>query len=645
MAAISDASSSTIDLVALHDLAAQAETTIDSIRAFLSPSGRDLFSEDGFCCCPFDSRHRMPPESLFSHSLRCNSAPGGPIRELGFLGSTRYPNTVQPEEEIGFVRPLPESGPDLCFSLEDFGDIVGSNFFFKDCPGVYTFPKPEVSARTFSLPKVLALECANFISVDRGIEGSVSQTGSRRILPSEFWGFKQEIEAWKEFPKRYSYLAVRVISCLAEAGDFGFRKWVLSVSPRFGIVIDPAMSDHICLILNLCLRAIWREALVFFKNLSMGHEIIDPRSLNFKCPCLSEVLTWLASQLSILYGEINGKNMAISMIIECLKRFGLSFLLLPLEEERYSEENAHECKFDAVLGERADDLTKLLSGKIFVSQVAAAVAALHERAMIEDRLNQQRFPRTLSKDQLLHELSIVSTRAQEERAKRPNYKPILEFDGLFWKKSLDQDKTRTKTREELLAEERDYKRRRMSYRGKKVKRTTVQVIRDIIEEHMQEISEGGGIGCNVSESAASAISSSITIHQGNSSTEYPTSKTHVLDFDAVSATSNDHVREMKMDMDERIYHQHESSARYRDQGRSHDRRSYSHQRKQDEDRGYSSNSRSYKDYSDSYLSTGEMHSMSERRRNNRKRDYKIHKSESVSETTFEDRYDPSDASG
>lgn len=32
-----------------------------------------------------------------------------------------------------------------------------------------------------------------------------------------------------------------------------------------------------------------------------------------------------------------------------------------------------------------------------------------------------------------------------------------------------------KTREELLAEERDYKRRRMSYRGKKLKRTAKEV--------------------------------------------------------------------------------------------------------------------------------------------------------------------------
>lgn len=34
---------------------------------------------------------------------------------------------------------------------------------------------------------------------------------------------------------------------------------------------------------------------------------------------------------------------------------------------------------------------------------------------------------------------------------------------------------RNKTKAELLAEERDYKRRRMSYRGKKLKRTPLQV--------------------------------------------------------------------------------------------------------------------------------------------------------------------------
>lgn len=43
-----------------------------------------------------------------------------------------------------------------------------------------------------------------------------------------------------------------------------------------------------------------------------------------------------------------------------------------------------------------------------------------------------------------------------------------------------QDTNKTKTREELLAEERDYKRRRMSYRGKKAKRSTLQVDKQLV---------------------------------------------------------------------------------------------------------------------------------------------------------------------
>ncbi|XWS57804.1 hypothetical protein CRYUN_Cryun09bG0204900 [Craigia yunnanensis] len=37
----------------------------------------------------------------------------------------------------------------------------------------------------------------------------------------------------------------------------------------------------------------------------------------------------------------------------------------------------------------------------------------------------------------------------------------------------------------------------MSYRGKKLKRTTLQVMRDISEEYTKEIKKAGGIGCFV----------------------------------------------------------------------------------------------------------------------------------------------------
>ncbi|CAA6659857.1 unnamed protein product [Spirodela intermedia] len=389
-------------------------------------------------------------------------------------------------------------------------------------------PRTDVSARTFTLPRVLSAQCANFISGNSMLENGISHRRSVRILPSEFWAFRKELEAWRDYPERYTYVAAQVASCLGEAGDCGFRKWIVSISPRFGIVIDTAMSDHLFLLLKLCLKAVWREALASLDLLAGNNGCLDPRSLYLKCPCLSQTLGWLASQLSILYGEINAKSLAISMIAESLTRAGSRFLLFHLDkwstsaEIRGLREETHGSKLDVNAGERdaesvsskdngcASDLEKLCSGQVFVSQIAAAVAALHERALLEDRVNQLRLPKPLSKYQLY---------AQEERARRPNYRPILDNDGLLWKKTHNQDMTKMKTREELLAEERDYKRRRMSYRGRKVKRTTTQVIRDIIEGHMQEITDAGGIGCHVKGSADSEMPSSRSSHEVEAAAE------------------------------------------------------------------------------------------------------------------------------
>nr|VDC73348.1 unnamed protein product [Brassica rapa] len=75
-----------------------------------------------------------------------------------------------------------------------------------------------------------------------------------------------------------------------------------------------------------------------------------------------------------------------------------------------------------------------------------------------------------------------------------NYRPIIDHDGLPRQRLSNQNMNKMKTREELLADERDYKRRRMSYRGKKVKRTPRQVLQDMIKE-FTEVKLAGGIGC------------------------------------------------------------------------------------------------------------------------------------------------------
>ena len=329
----------------------------------------------------------MPPESLFIHWLRCASAPGGPIPDLGFLETTRYPKSLRTDEELKkenhFIRSIEDSGADLCFSLEkDLEDFGGSSFFYRNCPGVVMCTELEVSDRTFSLPRSIALECANFVS-GRQTEGEISPKRSISVFPSEIWAFWREVEAWKNFPTSYSYIAVQIVSGLGEIGDLGFRKWILSNSPRFGIVIDGAMSDHLYLLLKVSLKAIWREALNSLTLVTLRNGFIDPRSPNFECPRLLEVMGWMASQLSILYGEINGRNLAISMITESLKRLSSSFLIFPLEKGGTSVETL----------ERE-------SGKVYVSQIASSVAALYERAMVEERVKQMRLPQPLSKIQL-----------------------------------------------------------------------------------------------------------------------------------------------------------------------------------------------------------------------------------------------------
>ena len=106
-------------------------------------------------------------------------------------------------------------------------------------------------------------------------------------------------------------------------------------------------------------------------------------------------------------------------------------------------------------------------------------------------------PAILKCFQLLVEHENAVRKATKEWKRHSDYKPILEQDGLICHRFSYQGTKREKTREESLAEVRDYKRQQMSYCGKKVKRTPAQVLQDIIEGHMEEIKIARRIGCFV----------------------------------------------------------------------------------------------------------------------------------------------------
>ncbi|KAG7970260.1 hypothetical protein I3843_07G073600 [Carya illinoinensis] len=467
---------------------ADLHTTLSSLKSLICLSHQTLHSlsilvppkphrSPNHVPCPFNHHHLMPPHSLFLHSLRCH-----------------YPN-------LPLQNRLHQYSSDSPFD-SNFHSI----FLYGDCPGVVCLSSLDSAKRTFTIPTFLSVEFADLVHCGgKEVEG-LRKECFLEITPSELVAISGETEAWSDYPSAYSHGVLRALSRGTRMlREYGLMNWVIASSPLYGgVVLDVALRDHIFLLFRLCLKAIVKEARSLDRD---QDQMYKGRNMSFKCPVLVQALIWFASQLSILYGEMNAKLFAFNMLKQCiLDAAALGLLVFPseqkvtesatLEEEGSPSQNLvgnGSGISDAQLLETTmnNKLNCTVTGKVILeSQVAAAIAALRERALLEEKIKGLRPSRPLT----FAEHDYVSQRADEERIRRPNYRSIVEHDGLHQQRFSNQESNKTKTREELLAEERDYKRRRMSYRGKKGKRTTLQVTRDIIEEYMVEIKKAGGIG-------------------------------------------------------------------------------------------------------------------------------------------------------
>ncbi|KAJ8771695.1 hypothetical protein K2173_026872 [Erythroxylum novogranatense] len=485
-------------------------TTLSSITDLLSLSHQTLTAlssltkpqiTTGYVSCPHNPHHLMPPESLFLHSLRCPF----PLSEdpASLIQSLYYPKTLNnplclPE------CPLKEHpcSTEVCFSLDAYHDEFAPAFFYKDCPGVVNFNDLVRPRRLFTLPRVLLVECANSARTSKGDIGELD-TSSINLFPSDFWGIRREIDGWVDYPIEYLHGVFCTVLGLHLVKDSDLRRWIITDSPRHGVLIDVYMRDHISLLFGLSLRAIRREAL------ALSNCEVNMTTKTFKCPVLVLSLTWIVSQLSVLYGEMNAKCFVISIFRQCILDVACQLLLFPLVSNSQVYPSALDANQDdgkeIKITEGLEVITNCKYGKgvdafmlkeeISVPRVAGAVAAVHERSLLEAKIKELRGSYSLPRYHRVAEHVCISQRADEERKKRDNYRAVIEHDGLLRKQTSNQDSNKAKTKEELLAEERDYKRRRMSYRGKKLKRTTLQVMRDIIDEYMEDIMQAGGIGC------------------------------------------------------------------------------------------------------------------------------------------------------
>nr|GEU84700.1 hypothetical protein [Tanacetum cinerariifolium] len=272
-----------------------------------------------------------------------------------------------------------------------------------------------------------------------------------------------ELSTWNDYPAFYSFSVVRLVLSCYVARNEGLTEWILVNSPFYGVAVnDVFVRDCVMVLFRVCLRAIVREAIGYMRLVSRGEN-------RFECRVLREVMMWLGEQFGVLYGEMNGKMFAINMLKQWLM-IGLSGSVFFGGEQRVKEPSVGPAK-----------------GVVSVSELEVAVVALRERAALEARIKAIRASRFVPAYQRAQEHQYITKLAEEERKKRSDYRPIIEHDGVLWHRGDNQDANKNKSREELLAEERDYKRRRMSYRGKKMKRSTTQVMRDIIDECMEEI--------------------------------------------------------------------------------------------------------------------------------------------------------------
>ncbi|KAD6796618.1 hypothetical protein R6Q59_019572 [Mikania micrantha] len=474
-------------LSTLKQLINLSKTTIHSLSNILPTTTTTTAT----VTCPYNSNHRVPPSSLFHHHLRCPSSPA-PV-DHSILESLHYPNSLKSppinQNNNCFTNDV---NADLCISLDDYHTSLDSNFFYHDCPAVVTFPQDNNGDRMLMLPAVLSAECAGFTGdgnddMTDTVDNLLSNDYLVKMLPSEYYNVRTEIHQWTDYPCFYSHGVLRSIVWSYIYQEEQLMEWVLVNSPFYGVVIDVFMRDHIVLLFRFCLKAIAREATGYLVLISKGELTVGNN--RFDCPVLIRVLTWLGLQFSILYGEINGRLFAINMLKQSLLNVSSKSLILYDESSGLSVFNGVT---KPVNGSKEVDGSR--KGLILVSQVAAAVAALHERFAFETRIKAIRASRFVPVYQRVQEHEYMSKKADEERKKRPTYRPIIEHDGVLWHRGGNQDSNKNKSQEELLAEERDYKRRRMSYRGKKMKRSTTQVMRDIIDEYMEEIKHANMAG-------------------------------------------------------------------------------------------------------------------------------------------------------
>ena len=113
-------------------------------------------------------------------------------------------------------------------------------------------------------------------------------------------------------------------------------------------------------------------------NESVG---FDPWARRFECPRLVEGVSWLGAQLGVLYGESNGRLFALAAVKEAVLQ--MAYCLAVGVRNGAAGGGEGEVGAGGGAGEKGSNAGDVVAGHVFLSQVAAAIMALHERFSLE----------------------------------------------------------------------------------------------------------------------------------------------------------------------------------------------------------------------------------------------------------------------
>eukprot|EP00850_Spirogloea_muscicola_P018716 SM000174S03371 [mRNA] locus=s174:293319:297059:- [translate_table: standard] len=393
--------------------------------------------------CPHDAAHRLPPAAIYAHAEACRQK-----RENPFLGPA-----------------LP---------IEDW---ESSAFFYERAPSAVTVR----SGATLELLARRDTELRDIeerrLQVDRHSQESAGPGGAVALSAAQLWQADREIAGWQAVPLAYSPTVAAVVVALPRLAICDVEAAVLALAAAW---LPPIAAACFATLVRVALGCVAMEAAAAMPG-SGGSKPIP-------CPVLAEQARWLASHAAALCSPATAVATTLAL---------LQHLLLRTTALRDSSTESDELELYSPLGEATAEQG---SGG---SNVAKALTSFYELALAA-RHRKEGLPDTAAAEWIRSYDQVVEAAEVERRLRPATTSTASSIAEAAYHANLAAEKEkRDKSKVERLAEERDYKRRRISYRAKHGLRTATTMMREIIYKQMSAMSDVLGKNNNMESGAHS----------------------------------------------------------------------------------------------------------------------------------------------